>query len=346
MKFFIPITLLLLASTFAIHADLKKSLRSEMTGIDAFNVGTMTMKKGNTEHSISCLTFSTDEPVFSQFSKDSWYDRNFHGDNAFEFKTDPIYGLVFIEKPNSKCKEEIDDYFIKNEKGQYVLPFEYIRAYNPGDYSFKLFLSKQKETELKDYLTINFLFRFNTPKERHILNFSYKSLLDVVKGINEKKQEQYGIVQNEIDNYVKEYKALKDKEYGNKKKQKDLEESKTTMTKDISTLASQLKEKEEKSAETVKKTEVLKKEYQEQKKKAEMTDEQRKAGEKRLAQLKEESQKKKVKKLLENLKPFITNEEITDLQKSVKEELKSGKELTNVVNKILALKINVNSNSI
>ena len=42
-----------------------------------------------------------------------------------------------------------------------------------------------------------------------------------------------------------------------------------------------------------------------------------------LAQLKEESQKKKVKKLLENLKPFITNEEITDLQKSVKEELKS-----------------------
>ena len=97
MKFFIPITLLLLASTFAIHADRKKSLRSEMTGIDAFNVGTMTIKKGNTEHSISCLTFSTDEPVFSQFSKDSWYDRNFHGDNAFEFKTDPIYGLVFIE---------------------------------------------------------------------------------------------------------------------------------------------------------------------------------------------------------------------------------------------------------
>ena len=49
------------------------------------------------------------------------------------------------------------------------------------------------------------------------------------------------------------------------KKQKDLEESKITMTKDISTLASQLKEKEEKSAETVKKPEVLKKEYQEQK---------------------------------------------------------------------------------
>ena len=157
----------------------------------------------------------------------------------------------------------------------------------------------------------------------------------MINAVKEKQDKQFKEVQTTVRDLVQEYNKLQMAQDLATKDAEEQNKAKERITKEISDSKGKQKQKEEKIDELRKKIEMLTKEKQDVLKDEEISVKNIKANKAILEKLQEhKSNQENVENMLDNLKPFITEEKMMSLKAKAVELVDNGKDLTEVIKKI------------
>ena len=331
MKFFITLIFLLLSSTLTIHLKRKDSLNLQT--MIPFTVKSISIEIGNTKTESKCLESFSADPLFSKFLSRFGLMNSVTVQEVLSSEN-PTYGIEFTRKEKvADCEDIVKKYFIQNKTGKYVLPFEYIRKVESvQDQSLfrnefaEIILNTGKE-DSNAKLTITFKYGIGKRSREH--------LIEVINAVKEKQDKQFKEVQTTVRDLVQEYNKLQMAQDLATKDAEEQNKAKERITQEISDLKEKQKQKEEKIDELRKKIEMLTKEKQDVLKDEEISVKNIKANKAILEKLQEhKSNQENVENMLDNLKPFITEEKMMSLKAKAVELVDNGKDLTEVIKKI------------
>ena len=311
MKFLITLTFLLLTTTLSIHLKRKEVFKD--VSLTPFTIHEITI---DSKETTKCLDSFASDPMFKNKKAASLLE--------------PSYGTEFTKKKGVECSDLVKKYFIENKDGKYVLPFEFIREVEPAqdqnksDYEFaEMYLSTAKN-ETKVLLKITFAYGIG--------KYSRDRLLAVIDTVIKKRDKQYMETQAAIHGLVKDYNPLVKKESLSSLDVEQLQAQKIKMTNENSVLEQELKEKEGKIAELKKKIESVTKERKEVLKEEEISISKIKTSKEALAQLQlDKIDKEKVQVVLDNLKPFLTEDRMKQLKTKAVQLIDNGKDQEDVI---------------